>query len=286
LPSSYTSLRPSAADGVVFGSVRSPLSHWSGRKTSSHGHVRCPESFEKAERGLAASLSARADLDTASALSNPPGAFSASVAALVAFCGARTMSTSLTGGGSRAGMMRMRVHSPPLLKQIMRLIFARTPLQSSGQGCRHARKEGERKTIHPARTAVLLRRSRLGLELELCTINTLLQYREREPVGTPDSSNVKRLKVGAPARGAFLQQVDKTAFSPLLVAKTPKSAPSKLRSISVLEVRCADGFALALLAASASRSAHGTGSVQVVATLVFRVVSIVSGAVLVMTRML
>jgi hypothetical protein len=59
--------------------------------------------------------------------------------------------------------------------------------------------------------------------------------RQREPVGTPDSSNVKRLKVGAPARGAFLQQVDKTAFSPLLVAKTPKSAPSKLRSISVLE---------------------------------------------------
>ncbi|KWU45235.1 hypothetical protein RHOSPDRAFT_33180 [Rhodotorula sp. JG-1b] len=56
-----------------------------------------------------------------------------------------------------------------------------------------------------------------------------------EPVETPDSSNVKRLKVGAPARGAFLQQVDKTAFSPLLIAKTPKTAPSRLQSISVLE---------------------------------------------------
>lgn len=59
--------------------------------------------------------------------------------------------------------------------------------------------------------------------------------RGRESVETPDSSNVKRLKVGAPARGAFLQQVDKTAFSPLLIAKTPKTAPSRLRSISVLE---------------------------------------------------
>lgn len=59
--------------------------------------------------------------------------------------------------------------------------------------------------------------------------------RRQEPDDTPDPSNVKRLKVGAPARGAFLRHVEKTAFSPLLVAKTPEAAPSRLRSISVLE---------------------------------------------------
>lgn len=71
-----------------------------------------------------------------------------------------------------------------------------------------------------------------------------------------------------------------------LLQESATSRGTNLESLNVARVRCADGFALALLAASASRSAHGTGSVQVVATLVFRVVSIVSGAVLVMTRML
>lgn len=58
--------------------------------------------------------------------------------------------------------------------------------------------------------------------------------RPRKWVDTPATGAVKRLKVGAAARGNFLNQVKETGFSPLL-AKTPTSAPSRMRSISVIE---------------------------------------------------
>lgn len=61
------------------------------------------------------------------------------------------------------------------------------------------------------------------------------QKRTGEAVDTPIYGSVKRLKVGASARGAFLRQVAETGFSPLMAAKTPKMAPARLRSISVLE---------------------------------------------------
>ncbi|GAA5871431.1 hypothetical protein JCM3774_005597 [Rhodotorula dairenensis] len=59
--------------------------------------------------------------------------------------------------------------------------------------------------------------------------------RTRKVVDTPIARSVKRLRVGAPARGAFLGQVGQTGFLPLLRAKTPETAPSRLRSLSVLE---------------------------------------------------
>ncbi|GAA5982779.1 hypothetical protein JCM10908_006782 [Rhodotorula pacifica] len=59
--------------------------------------------------------------------------------------------------------------------------------------------------------------------------------RRRKTLDTPVPGSIKRLRTGAPARGAFLQQVKETGFSPLLNPKTPKTAPSRLRSISVIE---------------------------------------------------